>query len=95
MLAVTLVVTRRTTEHGPARHTGPPSGMGTIDLDAGPDCWAPTERKAGELLGQLERGKGNRHTVRASNAGHPSEYAQALSEANAKRLLAAAEELEG
>ena len=22
----------------------PPSGMGTIDLDAGPDRWAPTER---------------------------------------------------
>ena len=62
--------------------------MGTIDLDAGPDCcWAPTELKAGELLGQLERGKGASEAgwKTASNAGHRSEYAQALSEANATR----------
>ena len=62
--------------------------MGTIDLDTGPTCWAPSERKAGELLGQLERGKGNRHTRRVSTAGDSSEYARALSEANAKRVLA-------
>lgn len=30
--------------HGPARHTVPPSGMGTIDLDTGLDCWAPSGR---------------------------------------------------
>ncbi len=45
--------------------------MGTIDLEY-------SDRAPGELLGQLERGKGNQHTA-ASNAGHSSEYAQALS----------------
>ena len=38
------------------------------------------ERQAGDLLGQLERGSGNRHTARASNAGRSS-YATTLDEA--------------
>ena len=58
--------------------------MSTIALDTGPDCWAPTEREAGELLGQLERGKPGPKGI-ASDVGHNSEYTQALSEANATR----------
>ena len=61
--------------------------MGTLDLDY-------SDRAPGELLGQLERGKPGPKGI-VSDAGHNSEYAQALSEANATLLLAAAEELEG
>jgi len=65
------------------------SSMGTIDLEY-------SDRAAGELLGQLERGQGGSGRFGSSTDGQTvSAYAQALSEANAKRLLAAAEELEG
>jgi hypothetical protein len=43
------------------------------------------ERKAGEYLAKLERGKGNQHKSGASNVGQSSQYATALEEAGATR----------